>query len=198
LLAGILPDDLANPALSVFHTGASYLTPLFSRLALDLPAEAWWVSFVILLILMLAAFIDAIEGRVPDPLVFLGLMVATASLGFYHSWPFAAGRLSMGLGVALVLYVLNQLYYASQQRDAIGMGDAKWTALAITGFGSQAALYAWGIGACLGSAWLIIAWIINFLHRLFTKTKDDILDRVHFTPFLFVGFMAGLYWNYLR
>lgn len=199
MLAGLLPDNFVDPMVSFFDAWQAALAPFFSRLAMDLPPEAWWLPLIVLLVLGATASVDAFKGRVPDPPVFLGLFFAVATLGFYGNWPLAAERLATGLGAALALYVVNQLYYNWRQHDAIGMGYAKWTALAIAAFGILPAVYAWVIGACLGLAWLITARSLGFIRRLLTKSPDRReIDRVHFAPFLFAGLLAGLYWNYLR
>ena len=80
------------------------------------------------------------------------------------------------------------------------MGDAKWTALAIAAFGFKPALWAWVVGAWLGLSWLALQAVFSLLRRLFDPSAQvrDFYERLHFAPFLFIGLLAGLYWNYLR
>lgn len=152
-----------------------------------LPPEAWWVPALILVILGAAALVDTITSSIPDPLIFLGLAAVTAMQGFYVSWPFAAGHLTEALITALAVWAINQLWYRILKADAIGMGDAKWTMLAVACFGVVPALFAWGLGACLAVLWM----------GGLRLTRAQV-SRVYFAPFLFIGLLAGLYWLRLR
>jgi prepilin signal peptidase PulO-like enzyme (type II secretory pathway) len=112
----------------------------------------------------------------------------------------AAEHLLTGLGAAIVLWGANQLYYMAVKRDAFGMGDAKWTALAVAAFGFKPALWAWVIGAWLGLGWMAVKKIHSFARKLVAAqaSEENSGDYIHFAPFLFVGLLAGLYWYYLR
>ncbi len=199
MLGGILPDNLFDPVESFFGAYSRDIAEFFARLAIDLPPDAWWMPIIVLGALGGTAIYDAKKGRVPDLPIFFGLLAAVATLGFFQDWPTAGMRLAYGFGAAIVLWLINQLYYNWQKNDAIGMGDAKWTALAITGFTLKPALYAWVIGAWLGLVWLVVRSTFNFIHGLFSRAaKREEPFRVHFAPFLFIGLLAGLYWEYLR
>ena len=153
----------------------------------DMPQAAWPLALATLALLGLAALIDAFRGRIPDAIVFCGLVLATAVQGETESWPFAARHLAIALAVALFFWGVNWLWYRSYRHDAIGMGDAKWTMLAVDVFGIMPALYAWSLGAVLALLWLGGA-------RLAKKPGT----RVHFAPFLLAGLLAGIYWLRLR
>lgn len=171
-----------------------------ARLTPDLPPEAWWAPGLVILALGLTAVFDAFKGRVPDAVVFPGLFLITAVQGFYIHWPAAGQHLLFGLGAAFVLWLINQLYYNVFRHDALGMGDAKWTALAVAAFGIKPVLWAWVIGAWLGLSWMALKAAFGLLRHFFTPSipAKDYFERVHFAPFLFLGLLAGLYWNFLR
>jgi prepilin signal peptidase PulO-like enzyme (type II secretory pathway) len=152
-----------------------------------MPVEIWWLAPAVLVLLGVAAGIDAFTARVPDPVIFLGLFVTTAAQGFATDWPIAARHLTIGFGAGFSIYALNQLWYRLKKSDALGMGDAKWTMLAVTCFGIAPAAIAWGLGA-----WLALSWM--GLRRLAKKP----MARVHFAPFLFAGLLAGIWWLRLR
>jgi prepilin signal peptidase PulO-like enzyme (type II secretory pathway) len=151
--------------------------------ASGLPQEAWWLPVLVLLILGAAALVDAVTSTIPDPLVFLGLIVVTATQGLYVSWPFAAQHLMWGLVAAMGLWAVNQCWYTLFKRDALGMGDGKWTMLVVACFGVMPAVFAWGLGACLAILWMGLSWA--------ARVK---ITRVYFAPFLFIGLLAGIYW----
>lgn len=158
------------------------MLPSLTSFHLALPSGFGWLSILVLAILATAAAVDAVKGRVPDPLIFIGLVVAVGGQGFANDWPIAARHLAVGLGAGLALWGGNELYYRLRKRDAFGMGDAKWTALAVTQFGVLPIFWAWVIGAWLGLAWLGAA-------RLFGRR----LRHVHFAPFLTLGLLAALF-----
>ncbi len=164
------------------------LSRLLDPQLVHLPAEAWWLPGILLLILGSGAAYDAVRGRVPDGIILAGSVVALGTLGLYADWPEASHHLLWGLGASLLIWGVNQLYYRFLKHDAIGMGDAKWTLLAVIGFGWMPAAFAWIVGAWLGALWLTGAW-------LFAKARGrkNFRARVHFTPFLFLGLLAGLY-----
>jgi prepilin signal peptidase PulO-like enzyme (type II secretory pathway) len=196
----LFPDRLFSIAENFIVYWSQKCVQTLPRLAVDLPPEAWWVPALVLLVLGVVAVFDACKGRVPDVPVFFGLLLATAAQGFYASWPLAGEHLLVGFGAAIALWALNQFYYGAFKHDAIGMGDAKWTALAVAAFGLKPSLWAWVIGAWLGLSWLAMRALLALLRRLFVNTGNprDFYERIHFAPFLFMGLLAGLYWNYLR
>lgn len=164
----------------------------FAHFAIDLPLAAWWLPLIILLILGATALIDARTGHIPDQPLFFGLLLSIAAHGFYNDWPPASQRLLLGIIAAFVLWGINQIYFRLRKHDAIGMGDAKWTALAVVTFGIKPALFAWVIGAWLGIFWMAASWLVRWAWKMPRK------DHIHFAPFLFLGLSAGLYWIYLR
>jgi prepilin signal peptidase PulO-like enzyme (type II secretory pathway) len=153
----------------------------------DIPLTLWWLPVVVIVILGLSACVDAMTARIPDSLIFLGLLAVTALLGIYVDWPTAAVHLRIAIAAGVGLWFLNILWVKSFGNDAFGMGDAKWTMLAVDCFGLLPALFAWGIGACLGVLWL---GVLSLFGR---KTK-----RVYFGPFLFIGLIVGVYWVHAR
>jgi prepilin signal peptidase PulO-like enzyme (type II secretory pathway) len=198
---GLTLDRLSHSteAFFVFLTGQ--VPQILARLALALPVEAWWLPVPVLLLLGFAALYDALEGYVPDPLVLAGILIVTAAQGFYADWPSAAQHLLTGLAAAMALWGVNQLYYLAAKRDALGMGDAKWTVLAVAAFGIKPALWAWVIGAWLGLGWMAIKKVHSIARKLAgapSNGGDPHDDYIHFAPFLFLGLLVGLYWNYLR
>ena len=152
-----------------------------------LPPEAAWLPLLVMFILAAAAAVDALTSSVPDPLVFLGLLAVTAAQGMYVSWPFAAWHLTVALFSAILIWGINQVWYQITKRDALGMGDAKWTMLAVACFDVTPVLIAWGFGACLALIWMGFVRIARFQ-----------ITRVYFAPFLFFGLMAGIYWVRIR
>ena len=114
-------------------------------------------------------------------------VLVTGALGFYVSWPTAAHNLGWALLVGFVIYGFNELWYRFLKRDAVGMGDAKWTVLAMSGFGLLPCLFAWGAGACIA-----ILWMGGM------RVAKRPIGHVHFAPFLFVGLLAGVWWLRLR
>ena len=153
----------------------------------DMPPELWAVPAFVLGILLVTAIIDAFTKIVPDVLIFAGLMIATGLLGFFASWDIAAQHLQVAIAVTVAIWGMNELWYRSFHHEALGMGDAKWTLLAVTCFGVIPALLAWGGGA-------VIAAIFMIGMRLFRCP----IKRVTFAPFLLIGLCAGLYWLRLR
>ncbi len=192
------PEALFAPVAPLIDALASRSPAVFARLTEGLPQQAWWIPFLALLVLGGTSLYDARKGRVPDLPVFLGLLATIGALGFFTSWSFAGGRLALGFGAAIVLWGVNQLYYNWQKQDAIGMGDAKWTALAVAAFGIKPAVFAWVIGAWLGLLWLALDGLARLVFGLFRSSKKRERPlRVHFAPFLFLGLLAGFYWNSL-
>ena len=155
----------------------------------DLPPDAWWLPGLVLLVLGLSATIDALTGTIPDWIIFLGISAVVLAQGIYMDWPFAAAHLRLAIAAGFGLWFLNELWQRTFKNDAYGMGDAKWTVLAVSCFGFQPALFAWGAAACLAVAW------IGVLRLARPKAETE---NVYFGPFLFIGLLIGLYWLRLR
>jgi len=154
---------------------------------LGLPPEAWWLPAIVLFLLFCAALVDAFTSTVPDPLIFLGLAAVLAVQGMYVSWEFAGWHLLLALAAALFIWTMNELWRAAFDNDAIGMGDVKWTMLAIACFDTTPVMAAWGIGAWLALIWIGVARLYHYK-----------LGRVYFAPFLFLGLLAAIYFFRLR
>jgi len=148
----------------------------------DMPPSAWWVAAVILFVLGAGAVVDSFTATIPDPLIFLGMVALVGLQGYFVTWPFASHQLMWGMGAAALIWGVNEIWFRLFKQDALGFGDAKWSMLAVTGFGWLPVLFAWGVGAVVGSIW------IGALRMMRRPT-----NRVHFAPFLFVGLVAGLW-----
>ncbi len=148
-----------------------------------MPPDFWWVTLAVFLLLFLAAAIDAVSKRVPDAITIWGLLALTGMQGVYTSWPEAAQHLRLALGVGFAIWALNAFWFRLFKYDALGMGDAKWSALAASAFGLAPVLVAWGVGAILACAFLLAA-------RLARRK----ISHPAFAPFLMIGLCAGIYW----
>ena len=148
-----------------------------------MPPQCWPLTASVLLILAVAAVIDACMGIVPDILVFLGMFIVIAVEAFFGAWNNAAYHLGAAIVFALLIWVVNHIWYLITHRDALGMGDAKWTMVAVMCFGVVASVCAWGM-------WAILAVLFMGAMRL-TKTR---IELVTFAPFLFIGLCESLHW----
>ena len=157
------------------------------RLMEPLPPETWLLPVLVLFTLGVTAVVDAFTGKISDMAIALGLLIVVAVFGFYGHWQTAAQQLGIGFGAAIAVWLINQIYFNLTKRDAIGMGDAKWTALAAAMFGFKPVIAAWIVGAWLGIMFLGLARLLRA--RIY---------QLHFAPFLFVGLLGGFYWFYLR
>lgn len=153
----------------------------------DLPVEAWWLPVLVLFVLGVSATIDALTGTIPDWVIFLGLAAVVVTQGICVDWPFSAAHLRLAIEAGLGLWLINALWRRALKGDAYGMGDAKWTMLAVSVFDFTPALFAWGAAAVLAVAWIGGARVL--------KKK---VENVYFGPFLFFGLLLGLYWLKLR
>ena len=153
----------------------------------SMPNGSGWLTLVALILLGAAAAIDARTARIPDPFILIGLLITTATQGFLVDWSIAGEHLAVGLVSGMLLYMINEVWYRLKKHDAFGMGDAKWTVLAVTCFEVLPALFAWVIGACLALGWMGVM-----------RINKKPITHVHFSPFLFVGLCAGIYWLRLR
>ncbi len=98
----------------------------------------------------------------------------------------------------------NPIYYYAFKRDAYGMGDVKWTLLAIATFSINPRLSHGAGGVWLGLLWLgRQSWCVGrggCMRGIPEKANLSVIrprDHVHFAPFLFAGLLAGLYVCYL-
>jgi prepilin signal peptidase PulO-like enzyme (type II secretory pathway) len=155
---------------------------LFVQMAPGMPPETWWVTASVLIILALTATIDSFTEEIPEAMIFLGLCAIIAVQGLIVSWEVAAQHLRLAIAMGLLIWAINFAWYWKYRYDALGMGDAKWTMLAVACFGIDLGLYAWGIGS-------VLATIYIGLFRLF-KVR---IAKVTFSPFLFVALSVALY-----
>src|SRR5271156_3617780 len=107
-----------------------------------MPESGWWLAPVVLFLLGTLSVIDAMTAKVPDPLVLPSLIFITLVQGLFVDWGFAGLQLLYAFGVAFGLYVLNEIWFRATQHDGFGMGDAKWTMLAVACFGIVPAVFA--------------------------------------------------------
>ena len=135
-----------------------------------------------MVILGLAATVDAFTELVPEPLIFLGLFAVTAAQGMCDSWEVAGHHLRQAVAAGALIWAINFAWFCKFRYDALGMGDAKWTMLAVACFGIDLGLYSWAIGSVLATI-----YIGSF--RLF-KVQ---VTKVTFSPFLFVALSVVLY-----
>ncbi|MDD3288764.1 MAG: hypothetical protein PHX43_07175 [Alphaproteobacteria bacterium] len=166
---------------------------ILSPLATGMPAGAFWLSLFVLVILAITAIIDAFTAKVPDNFILFGFAVVIVTQGVCVDWPFAANRLAMGIATAVGLYGLNQLWYKFFHYDGFGMGDAKWTALAVSTFHFVPVAIAWILGAWLGILWLGLLYLLYSVRNVLRIKKLRKPTHVHFAPFLLIGLIIGLY-----
>lgn len=150
----------------------------------------FWLGLPVWIILGWTAIIDARTGRVPDLLLLPGAVIALAGLivGTLHSIPdnttaailFILQRLFASLAFGSVVWALNELWYRWRGHDALGMGDAKWSMLAILAFGLIPVLWAWPLAAGLGLLWLALR-----------RWQNRPTQRLFFAPFLCIGLVVG-------
>ncbi len=151
------------------------------------PSTLWYVPLFLLVLLGFVSFVDARTGRVPDLPLLLGGLVAVAVLAWGAGWASAGLRLLYVVGAVVSLRLLNEGYYRLFGHDAFGFGDAKWTGLAVAGFGLAPVCWAWVFGAWLGVIWL-------GLRVVWRKVRPTYAGQayVHFAPFLFLGLVVAL------
>ena len=169
--------------MTVIHPFLEVPQTLLIHAAPDMPPDLWGMTAFVLGLLALMAVIDAFTSRVPDALVLLGLVTVTGLLGFFASWDVSADQLRLAVAAGVVIWGINEAWYRCRHTDALGMGDAKWTMLAVACFGVMPAVFAWGIGAILAA---IFIGTLRLIRRPVT--------HVTFAPFLFIGLCLGLYW----
>ncbi|MDX9690101.1 MAG: hypothetical protein RBT70_06505 [Alphaproteobacteria bacterium] len=152
------------------------------------PPEIWFVPSLILAALILASLVDGVTGRVPDWLMGLAFFGGLLSFAYYAGWLIAGERLLYVIGAVFLLRMINLIYAKFFGQEAFGFGDAKWTGLAVLGFGLMPVFWAWIVGAWLGLIWLGVRKVVGTL----TKDEDGVV-YVHFAPFLFLGLIAALF-----
>ena len=154
---------------------------------IGMPNEAWWIPMLVMSILCAAALVDAFSSTVPDWLIFVGLLAVVGGHALYVSWPYAMWHLGAAIVAFFAVWAANELWRHFFKVDAIGMGDAKWSALAVACFDVVPVVIAWGAGA-----WIALIWMGALRVAKYETT------RVYFTPFLFLGLLVGIWWVRLR
>ena len=150
-----------------------------------MPPSCWAVTAAALALLAAAAAIDAVTAIIPDILIIAGLLTVIGAQGLFTSWGVAAHHFLHALAAGLLIWGVNAAWYRAFRHDALGMGDAKWTMLAVACFGVAPALFAWGLGSILAILFIGAA-------RLARRK----VGRTPFAPFLFIGLCGGLGWTY--
>lgn len=140
-----------------------------------------WLTGCVLLILLGTAAWDARTGIVPNIPLLVGAIAITLGWLLQEGWEKAAMQAGMGIGAWAVIWLVNEGWYKFFKKDALGMGDAKWTALAIIAFGPLPAVFAWLAGSWVSIAWILLCYCVGKRIR-----------KVYFAPFLFCGLMIGL------
>jgi prepilin signal peptidase PulO-like enzyme (type II secretory pathway) len=122
------------------------------------------------------AYVDARRGRVPDaPLLVAALAIALAFL-WLQPPELLLKRLLLALVCGGAVWAINEIWYYAHKQDALGMGDAKWSMLAVLAFGTMPVMWAWILGA-----WLALGWMAVL------RLRRHKIQRVFFAPFLCVG-----------
>jgi prepilin signal peptidase PulO-like enzyme (type II secretory pathway) len=152
------------------------------HVAPGMPPETWWMTACVIFILALAATIDAFTALIPEALIFSGLLAVASVQGMYASWEIAALHLREAIIAGVLIWGINFAWFRKFRYDALGMGDAKWTMLAVACFGAEPVLVAWGIGS-------VLATILIGIFRLFRYRVTE----VTFSPFLFIGLSVALF-----
>lgn len=147
------------------------------------PYEPWLPLGVAIILFGTAAW-DARTGIVPNIPLLIGAIVIIAGRFLAKGFPDAILHLAMGLGVWALCWAFNEFWYRFFQKDAIGMGDAKWTALAAATFGVLPSILAWFIGSWVAIIWIGLSYVIGKRIR-----------KVYFAPFLFCGLVIGLFFT---
>jgi len=163
------------------------LLTFFANTMPGMPQAAAWLAPLILVLLGVSAAIDAYKGKIPDPIILTGLLITVVVEGVYAGWPFAGKHVLGAFAAGIFIYGVNEIWYHFKKSDAIGMGDAKWTALAVACFMPKPVAIAWGLGACLALLWMGTV-------RAFGRK----MIRVYFAPFLWLGLVAGFCWLHIR
>lgn len=144
------------------------------------PFAPWGPLFVLLILAGTAAW-DARTGIIPNIPILIGAIAITAARFLENGWQDAALFFGLGFGTWVLIFLINEGWYRLFKKDAIGMGDAKWTALAVATFGPIASMFAWFAGSWLSLLWIGGSYLIG-----------KRIKKVYFGPFLFFGLIIGL------
>lgn len=145
-----------------------------------LPASSpYWAGAAALAALIYTAIIDARSGRVPPyPLFVAGIIVVVGWLLVDPS--LVAPHVLAAFAGYAAIWSLNMVWRMLYKHDALGMGDASWTCVAVLAYGWQLAVAAWGGGAVLALLFLALRHAIGKPAR-----------HVYFAPFLCIALIAA-------
>jgi hypothetical protein len=144
------------------------------------PYAPWAPAAVYFILLGVAAW-DARTGIIPNIPLALGAVIITCARFMAEGWKPALIYALQGLAACVIVWAANEIWYRLFKKDAIGMGDAKWTAVAIMAFGVVPVLFAWFAGAWVALAWIGVSWAVGQRIR-----------KVYYAPFLFCGLTLGI------
>lgn len=147
---------------------------------LEGPLAPWLPGFALLVLLATAAW-DARTGIIPNIPILIGSIAVLAGRFLAYGWQNALTYFGMGLGAWVLFFLINEAWFRFFKKDAIGMGDAKWTALAVATFGPLPSVFAWFAGSWVSLLWIGGSYLIGRKIR-----------KVYFGPFLFCGLVIGL------
>ncbi len=157
------------------------LQNILIQIAPGMPHHFWWLTACVSIILIITS-IALFVTRVPDILLFLGLLAVIVVQGVFSSWEKAGLHLLQACAAGLLVMAIHFAWKCKIRYDALGVRSAEWTALAIASFGILPLLYAWGVGVVLCSVFMLLLGLVNV-------RKGD----VTFLPFLLIGLGVGLY-----
>jgi len=133
------------------------------------------IAVMTVAVLAYTAIVDARTGLVPP----WPLLVTAVALLASFSITDKNHALLMAVQASIfyvAVWLVNEIHYRIQGHDALGLGDASWSAVATLAYGWEAVAWSWGIGA-----WLALLWLL--LRRLLRRPAG----QVYFVPFLFVA-----------
>lgn len=141
------------------------------------PHVPLWAGTVALLALTITAVVDARTGLVPPlPLAFASLALIAGLI--LQDSPRALSAPLYALLFYAAIFLINEVHFKLTGRDALGLGDAHWSLVAVLAYGVPLTLMAWGVGA-----WLALLWL--GARRVLGKPAG----HVYFVPFLLVALL---------
>lgn len=163
--------QLAADAIALFGPFAA----VFAHNSIDLPsllvAVLCWVTAAVIII-------DRDHFLIPDaitmPMLWLGLLANT--IGTYQD---ARSAIASAALAYLALWAIGKVFHMARGEDGIGMGDAKWLAVAGAWFGATSAF-----------AVLIVACAAGATYAALTQQR-----RIAFGPMLSVATVCAGVWT---
>lgn len=154
----------------------------------DYPENLWYVPAITLAVLGILALIDARTGRIPATPLGACFLFGVGVSAWHETWSVAGWRVGAAIVAFIFLKLLNDLFLRLWRRDAFGMGDVNWTAVAVVPFGLPNMLFAWIVAAWLGVIWLGFRFVVG---AIFPNLRGE--GYIHFSPFLFIALAVKLY-----